>query len=520
MKQHVKRYAALSSALAILSLSGCATQGFREASNVVGSAQQAALHAKSPRGLAVASFDKTPWLLGKEVAPPKSNPAVLRTPVTLMTQTGWPLSKIVDYISKDTGVNVEVDPDLSYGGVLSVSVSGTLQDLLNQVANESQGHIYWKVLDDGSVFLFSTETREFEIPALNWKTQISNRITSATSTAGSSGGASSTSTSSGSAGSATNNGSGEISVKNTATTDVWKELKSTAQAIAGPQTKISADPSNSLLVVTGTPPEIERVSAWAHKLTTDLQKQVAVDIRVYSVQVKSEDNYGFNPSVVFNSLGQRYGFTLTGAPTPSISSGETPFSLGASVLSPSSGTPGQGWYGSSGVVQALSMLGKTSLMVSQTVVTLNGQPAPIQSAVQTNYLASSSTTPSVTSGIAPTTTLTPGSVTTGFTALVVPKVVNNRILLGLNLTLSDLLSLDSVTSNGASLETPKVSITAEEQSVSLKPGQTLMLTGFKQEGGSANDSGVGNPGFKALGGGKDSTTSHQVLVVLVTARVL
>jgi type IVB pilus formation R64 PilN family outer membrane protein len=172
------------------------------------------------------------------------------------------------------------------------------------------------------------------------------------------------------------------------------------------------------------------------------------------------------------------------------------------------------------VVQALSTLGKTSLMVSQTVVTLNGQPAPIQSAVQTNYLEASSTTQSTTSGIAPTSTLTPGAVTTGFTALVVPKVVNNRILLGLSLTLSDLLSMDSVSSNGSSIQTPKVSVTAEEQSVSLKPGQTLMLTGFRQVGGSANDAGVGNPDFKALGGGKDATSSHQMLVVLVTARLL
>lgn len=504
---------------ALVSLSGCATQSSRDISQQIGQAQSEAKAASKSPDTRIVTAQDVPWLVGKQIVPPRLQPTVLQTPITLITQSAWSLDQVVDYIARQTGLNIEMDPAMKVSQQFTLNTSGKLSQLLDQVSSMSDGQVYWKVRADNSIFLFSRETRSFEIPALNWSRQGNNQISSSSSSSSSGGGTGGTSGAGGSA-SVSSNGTGSISVKSSFTTDVWKELKNTAQAIAGNDAQVAVDPTNNMLVVTGTPPEEARVSEWVHKLSQDLQKQVVVDLKVYSVQVKNETNMGFNPTVAFQNLGQRFGFNLVGAPIPNISGGQTPFSLGASVLTPSSGTSNVGFYGTSGIVQALATMGRTSLVVSQSVVTLNGQPAPIQSALQTNYLEQSSTTPSVTSGIAPTTTLTPGSITTGFTAMVVPKVINDKILLGLSMTMSDLLALDTITSNNSTIQTPKVSLSATEQSVALKPGQTLMLTGFSQQDGQINDSGVGNSSFKMLGGGKDSSRSNQMLVVLVTARLM
>ncbi len=551
------RRAVLSSVIAgMLGLGGCATQSMQAVNHNVAQVQAEAEQATLPPAVPVVKVVDAPWLMGARVEPKHARPAFLSRDVTFMSQEKMTLQQIASQIATITGINVQVDPSVylpltgtmsnvrpsivgtppgqpgmgvpvgaSGGGTnttaatarMAVNYSGPLSGLLDQV--DSGLGVYHRVREDGTILFFTTETKSFSIPALNWTTNNKGQISSASST-GSSGGAGGGAPGGGSAGAISTNGTGQITVSNETTVDVWKSLQATAQSVAGAGAQVVVDPSNGMLIVTATPPQLARVSAWVRELSQSLQRQIAIDVKVYSINLNQEDNFGFNPTVVFNNLGQRYGFKVSGAPAPAISSGITPFSFGANVITPTGTTPGQGFYGSSAVLQALSTLGRTSLVISRSVVTLNGQAAPIQQALQTGYLASSSTTPSTTAGVAPTTTLTPGSITTGFTAMVLPRVADGRIILGMNMTLSSLLSLNQVTSNGSTIQTPTVTLSTAEQSVALKPGQTLMLTGLQQAGNSTTDNGVGDPSFKALGGGRDTQHGNQMLVIMVTARLI
>ncbi|MBW4919585.1 PilN family type IVB pilus formation outer membrane protein, partial [Klebsiella pneumoniae] len=105
--------------------------------------------------------------------------------------------------------------------------------------------------------------------------------------------------------------------------------------------------------------------------------------------------------------------------------------------------------GSQLAVNALSTLGHVSETVTQSVVTLNGQPAPMQVANQVTYLAQSGTTN--TANVGSSTTLTPGVVTTGFTATFLPQIVNGRILLTMDMTNSVLNSINQASSNGSTI---------------------------------------------------------------------
>ncbi|NVJ03518.1 pilus assembly protein PilN, partial [Myxococcus sp. AM009] len=146
---------------------------------------------------------------------------------------------------------------------------------------------------------------------------------------------------------------------------------------------------------TGQPPQIERVNEWVKTLTSHLQKQVAIDVRVFKVHVNREDNYGLNLSLAVNTLYQGYQngakFTVTSAAAPSVTSGVTPVQFGASILS---GT----LSGTNAAVQALSAMGNVSQVFSRSGVTMNGQMLNLQAAQTQSYLASSQTTLTSTSG--------------------------------------------------------------------------------------------------------------------------
>lgn len=101
-----------------------------------------------------------------------------------------------------------------------------------------------------------------------------------------------------------------------------------------------------------------------------------------------------------------------------------------------------------------------------------------------------------------------------------PKIVDGRILLGMNMTISNLVGIQTISSGGSSIQVPTVDSSTFQQSVKLKPGQTLLLTGYSQSQGSTTHNGVGSPYFPLLGGGADASLSRQMIAIVITARIL
>ncbi len=546
----VIRYAVAAAVLPFMS--GCAT--FHQAHEMRTRAEQQITQAQLPASPPVVQTVDTPYLLGSMVKVTAPVPAILRQPVTLVTASPMTLGQIAAKISSMTGIPVDAE-ESERGGAggaavssassfsggalpppppallgqlaqtasapLSLHYTGPLSGLLDAVA--AKEGVWWH-FRDGRIVFFRTETKTFSVPALAWNTQAMGSIIAsagANANGGSSGSgampAMSTAATGGSAGANSNTSTGSTSIVNSSSVNVWSGLQKIAQTVAGPGAQVIADAATGSITVTGTPPQVRHMQEWVQGLARQLSRQVAITVHVYDVQVTNEQNYGFNPSVAFNSLGKKYGFTVQGAPMPTPVSGQTPFSLGASILSSATGALGQ-WSGTQAAVQALATLGNVSQVFEQSAVTLNGQPAPIQVAQQVGYLASSSSTQ--TANVGTTNGLTPGTVTTGFTAMFLPRVVDGKILLGMNMTISSLLSIQTVSSGGASIQVPSVSSSTFQQSVSLKPGQTLLLTGFKQNNGQTTHNGVGSPYMPMLGGGADANTKNQMIAIVITARIL
>jgi type IVB pilus formation R64 PilN family outer membrane protein len=153
-----------------------------------------------------------------------------------------------------------------------------------------------------------------------------------------------------------------------------------------------------------------------------------------------------------------------------------------------------------------------SELTSATLVTLNNQPAPVNVGKRTAYLASSTST--VSNGTT-TTTLTPGTVQTGFSMTVVPNIIDGReLLLQYSLDLSALVSMLSISSGTSSIQVPDVSTSNFIQRVRMQSGETLVVGGFDKDNLSAVSQGIGSAENTAAGSRKGSTT-RTMLVVLI-----
>ncbi|MFP3637933.1 pilus assembly protein PilN [Paraburkholderia sp. SIMBA_054] len=383
----------------------------------------------------------------------------------------------------------------------------------------------WSGYHDGTVSFFRTETRVFNIPTLADSQSMSGSISTGDSSSSSSsggsdgGGQSSSSTSQTSltptSGSGSgNSGSGGQTIKLNVRVTPWEKLADTATAISG-GAKVVGDPNLNILTVTGTPPQCDRVEQWVKNLNAQYGKQVAIDVHVYQVQLTQEDNYGLNLEVAYQSKNGHTGLKFSGAAAPTVTSSSSPMTFGATILG---GTLG----GSSVAVQALSTLGNVSQVVARSGITQNGKVLALQAARSQGYVASTQTT--LATSVGSSTAMQTATLVPGFTSSFLPKIVGGRVLIDFDMTLSDLVSLVTFTSgtgsNQSSVQLPTLQVTRFEQSVSLKPGETLVLTGMRQQSASTTNNGVGSASMPLLGGGIDAQKGDTVIAVVISARLL
>ena len=117
------------------------------------------------------------------------------------------------------------------------------------------------------------------------------------------------------------------------------------------------------------------------------------------------------------------------------------------------------------------------------------------------------------------TTIEPGTLTTGFEMSLLPRVLNSReILLRFKVKLSDLNEIAEFTSDRQTIQLPKVSTTSFEQSALLGDGQILVLAGFERDRTVVERSGGSGLG-SLLGVRNEARTERISTVLLVRPRI-
>ncbi|MBO7483786.1 MAG: hypothetical protein J6T55_01520 [Alphaproteobacteria bacterium] len=430
--------------------------------------------------------------------------------ITMSISEEATLPDIMQEISEMTGLTIRLDDLRAENAVpeetVAVKYAGKLSGLLDYLSNRYG--LYWRYKDDVITF-YTQETRVFTVYALPTDSTFTASMTGATMAEG--GG-----------GNATSNLSVNTDLK------VWESIEEGVKQVVGNNGKLSFSRVAGTITITASPHIVSKVAAYVANWNEKLSRQVAVTVQLMIVNLNKTDNYGLNLNAAFKGSRITSGFDTAFSAVEGAVGGGT---LNMTLLKPGK------WSGTQAVIDALSSQGKTRLVTSASVTTLNNKVAPVNISTSENYVKQ--VTVSKTTSDGDTSTDVDFDVDTlnyGFTMEVLPRILDHgRLILLFNLSYTELLDMQSAsggdTDSGSSSESeseseaktiklPKMGMRGFVQEIAMRSGQTLVLTGFEREKENAMSSGIGKAQLGLLGGNAYNTTEREVLVVTITPEVL
>lgn len=448
--------------------------------------------------------------------------------ITLISNRPITLYEIGSMINKITSLSVRYAPELEANAIsaadgnppsmddigaqwttsskMILNYKGPLSGLLDEVTNRFG--IWWKY-EKNEIYFYKFVTKTFVLYSLPTTPSMSVSV-------GGSGGASSISQSSSVDG-----------------LDLWGNIESSIKSMVVGEANLVTDKANGTLTLTSTPSDIKRVAKYINEQNKRVSKQIAISVKVIQVNISNSDKYGLDLNATFNGRGDFNPVKLT----------NTSDAMADALTSLTMGITASRWSVDA-AIQALSKEGQTNLITSGTVTTMNNKPAPIQVVKTQNYISQITKTSSGDSGTYDISVETE-EIETGFTMSVLPRVLDHgRILMFFNLTLSDLLALESVnvTSGGGEsseggeeegegssssaegdseyIQNPVIETRGFTQEVAMKSGETLILAGYERVEDTADKKGLGSAKNNLLGGTSTAKKERTILVIMLTPVVL
>lgn len=388
---------------------------------------------------------------------------------------------------------------------IQLSYSGPLGGLLDLLA--TRFNIAWEYRN-GSIRFFENETKVFTLYALAAQLQTTSNVGT------------------GSTGDADTGGfslSSGISASQSIAVDLFNEIVSqVSDLVSASGGSVTASPASGTISVTGRPHVLDRVSDFVDDQNERLSRQIALYVQVVSVELSKSDALNFDLGIFFDNLVQ---FTTQ---TPGQIVGDTAAgAISAVVLEPA--TPGKDpirddLAGSSLAFNAIATKQKASLINSANLITMNGIPVPFQSVNQTRFISQVSEETDPNTG-STTTTAELEDLITGFSLSLTPRIIaDGGVMLQYAINLSELNSLETTPTGGGSeasfVQIPNIDITSFVQQAVLRSDQTLALAGFEGASNNTTETGQGLPENIALGGGKTGDVKRNVVIVLITPKII
>lgn len=384
---------------------------------------------------------------------------------------------------------------------VTINFSGPLSSLLDLVA--SRFGVFWRYVPTGAIEFFYRETKTWTVYAMPGTSKIETNIGTSSDSGGSG-----TSTGTGSSTGSSSSSEREVTqtTKSTVELKAWDNMEGAIKAMLSRDGQVVVTSSIGTVTVTDIPPVLDQVHAYIKSQNATMGRQVLLDVKVVTVTLFDDEQFGIDWSLVYRNLGASFGL-----------SNVFPVSTAASALSVNI-LNGRGRT-SQAVINALAQQGRVGQVTSASAFTLNNQAVPIQVGSQNGFIARSETT--VTANVGVTATFTPGNVTSGFAMQLLPHILDEQnLLLQFAVDISDKPRFRSVSQSGTTIELFDQDTRNFMQRVSLQSGETLVISGFEQTVNSLNRQGVITPDNPALGGGRAARQDRQIVVIMITPVVM
>ncbi|MHB1948371.1 MAG: hypothetical protein ACYCQI_09685 [Gammaproteobacteria bacterium] len=466
-----------------------------------------------------------------------------KTPISLAKQPPWLHNHIVmrgdelpfSYYSRTvangggshilTRYQVGLDPTIK----VSVNYSGTVKGALDLISAKT-GYVY--SINGCNVYWQAFVTRTFDIAFMPGVADYQM---------GKAGGGGASAPSSAGAGQTVNAMIDDSSASQFSnlkgSLSVWKDLENTIKQLLSPEGKVMVSESTTTVTVRDRATNVDLVGKFISNFNHNLSKQVLVKVQVLDISLSNAYNYGIDWTAVKHTLGSNFILNANYGTPISISNlapfaTTTPFgaAAGSAAGLPQLGVINPGHStGVTALINALTQQGKVSIVTEPRVVCLNNQVSAVRIVNQQGYLASVQNTTvagAAGGGSAGTITsqITPGTVITGLTLYILPKIMGEKIFLQVNVDLSTLVSIQTIssgslasTTNSPTIQTPQLTQKQFNQRSVVGSNDTMIISGFKSVQNTANAMQLLES--QALGG-KASTQNNVETIVLITPIIL
>ena len=263
-----------------------------------------------------------------------------------------------------------------------------------------------------------------------------------------------------------------ITANSSASGDFWAALDANLKNQISALGKLQMDPRIGSVTVSDALHNVETIERFVNAQNELMMRQLTLEVEVLQVDLRQEQSSGID----WGSVSSRLNGTLTM---------RSPSGLGSysGTASPSfSFVKGN----DSALISLLEDFGKVNTAYSAVLTTTHRQPVPLGVTSNEGYLKSVTAGTVGTNGVSTGATLTADTIVTGFSMLVTPTVMDSgRILLESALSVSALRELKDFSSGEGnlknSIQLPAVDDFSTLQRLSVKAGETLVMTGFERE---------------------------------------
>ncbi|MBR3663947.1 MAG: secretin N-terminal domain-containing protein [Desulfovibrio sp.] len=397
-------------------------------------------------------------------------------------------------------ISMQIAPDIDVANqVQSINFEGKALALLDHIANLFG--VAWDFEPRTNTVTFTRmQLRTFAILAAPGSVQHTSQMSSTSEQGNSSSGRGSSSTSSGFGTGTGDSSTSSDTAQNLDTkyaVDVWQDIEKGIKSLLSPAGSVTLNRAAGSVTVRDTVPAMRQVAEYIDSINNSMMRQVALSVKVWSVEINQESEVDMNVSMLFAND------TWSLASGQSILAGLTTGSLTATIVDGD-------LKSSSATLKALSTLGKATQVTSGSGVVMNNQPLPVQNVKRQSYLGSVANYTPSTGGNS--TALTPSQVTYGFAMTVIPNILDRRrCVLQYNVGLSSLDKMEEAQSGNNTIQLPTISMRSFNQRAFMNMGQTLVLAGFEQERDDTDTSGA----LLSLGFGKQKTKTLIVITITV-----
>ncbi len=436
-------------------------------------------------------------------------PAMFRMPLRIQVNPRASIKDVAQQITRVSGLSFsfgnDVRDEVSNATLNSGYTSdSTLKGLLDSLA--AQANMSWRYRD-GAVDIFRHDTRVFQIyspPGSSESTTIISNKNNSQRSGGSE-----------SQGTQTTSSNGQ-DYKQTSQVNFWTSTEAEIKQMLTPSTgKAVVSQSSGTVTVTDTPQVINTIAGYVKDLNYLRSRNVAISVQVYSIESRAGENFDLKLTGVFERMN-KYGIKMI-SPTSGIIEG-------AASLSAMSKQASSSFNESAMLLQALNTIGDTAEVDKFSVVTVTGEPAPINSLINESYLAKVTVQQPTYTGGSVATSLEPGVLTYGASGTLTPKLINGTDLqLRVALDLSSRIDLKKISASdgGSSIQLPETASRSFANTFNIKSGETLLI-GFQSAQSRFKSSSVADPNAALAllaGGSREGSKSTRTLIYAITPHV-